>query len=209
MTPAVTLPPTRERLLDAALELIAERGFANTTVGDIESAAGLSPRRGGLYKHFESKEAVLRAALERFVESTAATGEQVMVPPPGDDLRAALTVLAEASLQHFHRNRLFMRIAFQERPQFPDLIAEMHRRAVAPVYPFTAAWLDQQVAAGVIRPCDTEALAATLLIAFVGYRVELNLFDTPPGGIDTDRFIATWVDLAMTYMTRGEDDGEA
>jgi AcrR family transcriptional regulator len=203
-----TLPPTRERLLEAALELFAERGFAATTVGDIEAAAGLSPRAGGLYKHFAGKEAVLRAALERFVADTEAAEEHVLVPLELGDLRAELTLMATATIRHLRSQRLFMRIAFQERPRFPDLIGEMYQRGVGPVYPTATAWLDRQVAAGVLPPCDTAALAVALLIPFVGYRVEQNLFGVFPGGVDEERFAAAWVDLVMAYATRGDNDGD-
>src|SRR4029450_452257 len=48
--------PTRDRILDAAMILFGERGYRGTTVGAIEQAAGLAPRRGGLYRHFPSKQ---------------------------------------------------------------------------------------------------------------------------------------------------------
>src|SRR5690348_7783062 len=54
--------PTKQRLLEAGVRLFAANGFRETTVGEIEAAAGLEPRRGALYRHFESKEALLDAA---------------------------------------------------------------------------------------------------------------------------------------------------
>src|SRR5690606_17407497 len=62
---------TRERLLEAGLRLFAERGFSAVTVGDIERAVGLVPRRGALYRHFASKEALLGAAVEAHLTSVA------------------------------------------------------------------------------------------------------------------------------------------
>jgi len=76
--------PTRERLKREALRLFATNGFEGVTVGDIEAAAGLQPRRGALYRHFRSKEellelAVQEAATERrrseFDAATLAFGE--------------------------------------------------------------------------------------------------------------------------------------
>ena len=57
--------PTRDRLLDAAVELFAERGYTETTVGDIEEAAGLVPRAGAMYKHFASKDELALYLFER------------------------------------------------------------------------------------------------------------------------------------------------
>ncbi|HET7014110.1 MAG TPA: TetR family transcriptional regulator, partial [Streptosporangiaceae bacterium] len=44
---------TRERLLAAAAEVFAERGYDGTRVADIAAAAGVS--NGALYAHFGSK----------------------------------------------------------------------------------------------------------------------------------------------------------
>ena len=60
MTHEGEAPTTRERIITEAMRLFAERGYRGTTVGDIEQAAGLAPRAGGLYKHFASKDEVLR-----------------------------------------------------------------------------------------------------------------------------------------------------
>jgi TetR/AcrR family transcriptional regulator, transcriptional repressor for nem operon len=51
----------RRRILDAAAQLFRERGFENVTVAEIMSDAGLT--HGGFYGHFESKEALISAAM--------------------------------------------------------------------------------------------------------------------------------------------------
>lgn len=69
------LPDTARRIVQAAIEAFAERGYHGTTTRDIALGAGLSP--AGLYVHYASKAAVLaqvsllghRAALE-LVQST-------------------------------------------------------------------------------------------------------------------------------------------
>jgi AcrR family transcriptional regulator len=54
---------TRDRILDAAEALFAERGLAGTAVRDIAARVGLNP--ASLYNHFASKEALYEAVLER------------------------------------------------------------------------------------------------------------------------------------------------
>ncbi len=56
---------TRERILDAAEGLFAERGLAGTAVRDIAARVGLSAP--SLYNHFEGKQALYEAVLERGV----------------------------------------------------------------------------------------------------------------------------------------------
>lgn len=57
----VTAAETRERLLRAAADVFAERGYDGTRVADIAAAAGVS--NGALYAHFGSKAELLVAAL--------------------------------------------------------------------------------------------------------------------------------------------------
>lgn len=57
----VTAAETRQRLLQAAAGVFAERGYDGTRVADIAAAAGVS--NGALYAHFGSKADLLVAAL--------------------------------------------------------------------------------------------------------------------------------------------------
>jgi AcrR family transcriptional regulator len=57
----VTAAETRERLLRAAADVFAERGYDGTRVADIAAAAGVS--NGALYAHFGSKAGLLVDAL--------------------------------------------------------------------------------------------------------------------------------------------------
>jgi len=53
----MTIITARERLLSAAVEAFAEKGFAATTTRDIASRAGMSP--AAVYVHHDSKESLL------------------------------------------------------------------------------------------------------------------------------------------------------
>ncbi|MBV9293559.1 MAG: TetR/AcrR family transcriptional regulator [Frankiales bacterium] len=57
----VTAAETRERLLRAAADVFAQRGYDGTRVADIAKAAGVS--NGALYAHFDSKAELLVGAL--------------------------------------------------------------------------------------------------------------------------------------------------
>jgi TetR/AcrR family transcriptional repressor of nem operon len=55
---------TKRKLVDATLRLMLEQGFAATTVDQICEKAQLT--KGSFFHHFESKEAIGRAALDAF-----------------------------------------------------------------------------------------------------------------------------------------------
>jgi AcrR family transcriptional regulator len=60
-------PKTRERILDAAFDVIAEEGLSGFTMTEVERRVGLAVGTGSIYRHFPSKEALLKAAVEREV----------------------------------------------------------------------------------------------------------------------------------------------
>ena len=55
---------TRDRILDAAQQLVLEHGFAGTSVDAVLAEA--SATKGGFFHHFPSKNALGRALLERY-----------------------------------------------------------------------------------------------------------------------------------------------
>src|SRR5277367_394286 len=57
-------PSVRQKIVDAALEVLIEKGFHGCGVQDITDAAGVP--KGSFYNHFESKEALGAEALDRF-----------------------------------------------------------------------------------------------------------------------------------------------
>src|SRR5438128_2202472 len=67
---------TRERILDAAMDLFAQDGFTGTTISEVERRVGLAAGTGSLYRHFPSKEALLRAAVEHEVTKCRAEMEE-------------------------------------------------------------------------------------------------------------------------------------
>ena len=195
---------TRERIISAALQLFGERGYRATTVGDIEAAAGLTPRSGGLYKHFGSKKEVLEAALDRHVSAFEAMGSIMDLMPLGD-LRAELTLLARWTLQELAKEYDFCRILERESQEFPELLRRMKKVVVQGAYRQAAEFTRRRLSDLGLPDQDCEALAAIALGALVNYRTEQGLFGEPPAGVDEERFIKTWVDLWVTFAQAAPD----
>ncbi|MEO6512105.1 MAG: TetR/AcrR family transcriptional regulator [Nocardioides sp.] len=81
----------RSQILDVAARLFAERGFHGVSVGDIGKAVGVSGP--ALYKHFDSKDAVLAEMLVAISERLLAEGQDRVARAEGAD--AALAALVD------------------------------------------------------------------------------------------------------------------
>lgn len=71
---------TREALLDAALLVFAERGFAAAQLEDIAQRAAVT--RGALYHHFSGKAALYQATLDERWDTVLGPAVDQLTPPP-------------------------------------------------------------------------------------------------------------------------------
>ena len=197
-------PGAKERILREAMRLFAERGYERTSIADIQAAAGLTPGSGALYKHFPSKEAVLAAGMEQFLEGGERARELIRtVPGPAD---AALDVLGRAALQMLHDDRDVLRIMYRELERFPALRDRVREQRMQATYAAIAEWLRERAARGELRVDDPEAAAAVLLGAVTSFRVFEALLGEAPVRLDDDRFVRAWLQV-MLHGLAGDPDG--
>ncbi len=79
----------REDILDAALRCFAQRGYAQTKIADIATAAGYTA--ASLYTYFPGKKEIFVAAADRFVSGV----EEAVGPPPEEAPRDFEAVAAD------------------------------------------------------------------------------------------------------------------
>ena len=163
--------PVRERLLHAAMELFATRGYAATSIREIVKVAGVT--KPVLYYHFQSKEGLYLALVEELrgvVESTLA--ESVATPGSARErlerLFAAMFGLFEA-----HRSSVrFLNAAYWGPGEGAPAVdfEVIHRRLVSTVERVVA----QGMAAGEFRRARVPD-ATHAFLAVISYCMDLAL----------------------------------
>jgi len=85
---------TRERILRAAARAIRKHGYEGVGVAEVMREAGLT--HGGFYAHFESRDALLAAAVDQAgAESTENLSRAVAKAKPGEELMALVDTYLE------------------------------------------------------------------------------------------------------------------
>lgn len=147
----MTKPATREKILQAALEVFAQKGYHRALVDDIVHASRTS--KGAVYHHFPNKEALFLALVDELAGRLAAAVATAIGSAHGalGKVEAALT----AGLETFARHRDLARILLLESvslgPAYQSKRLEVHGRFAALIQ----AHLDEAVAEGSIPPIDT------------------------------------------------------
>lgn len=119
---------TRERILDAAESVVAERGVAALSLEAAAAAAGVS--KGGLLHHFRSKEALLTALVERMVaEMRAGYDAMVAAEPegPGRHTRACIAWALRPSPEQRARDLRLAAALLSAHAHDPALIEPVRR----------------------------------------------------------------------------------
>lgn len=163
---------TRERLLEAATELIWESSYGSTSVGAICERAGVN--RGSFYHFFESKVALAVAALEEDWRQDSAVFEEIFAPvvPPLERFRR-VCVWALEQQEKLAQTKGFVvgcplftlgsELCTQSEP-----VRQKVREILAGHRAYLVSALRDAVAAGVITPCDPAAKANILLSYYEG-----------------------------------------
>lgn len=153
---------TREAILDAALELFVERGFHGTAVPLVAERAGIAA--GTIYRHFESKEALVNALYRGWKEriSSEVLKDFPIDASPREQFHAAWIGVTAFVAAH---PRAY---AFLELHHHAPYLDEASRAVERRTYDFAGMVLARGQAIGAVRPGAAPVLLGLLHGAVVG-----------------------------------------
>jgi len=178
---------SEQRLLDAAIDLVASRGTARTSLGDVAAAARCS--RGLPTYLFGSKEELLLALADHLVERFRT---QLFEPAlDGREGLPALLTWLRVYVDGLRRPEVQVRAAcvllgeaVASEPAFIPAVNRLHRNVRATV----ARFIDEGIARGEVRPdIDVDAQAALLIGTLRGISL---LAVTDPTSLNLDHVAA-------------------
>jgi AcrR family transcriptional regulator len=124
--PARTRDPARkQRILDAAADLVARNGFSAVSMEDIGGAVGITA--SAIYRHYDSKTAVLVAMFDRVIDRLLSEGERVAADKQADPLDA-LRQLIDSQIDFVVDDRDIAQVYFREIANLPEADRRSLRR---------------------------------------------------------------------------------
>ncbi len=197
----MTKPSVRTTLLREAVRLFNERGYRETTVGDIEEAAGLTRRAGGFYRHFKSKDDLMIQAVDSMAAEMIA-GIRLDDVTSLKSIRAELLIIARALYRHAEAYRPMRLFIQREAYRLPKLHAAARRAnsklGVLDVVP----WVESALKRSGIRKTDPNALGLTIFGPVLIHIYSLDRRDPAFGIKDPETFLPLWADHWVDWFER-------
>jgi AcrR family transcriptional regulator len=184
-----------DEVLDAALDLFIEKGFAATRVEDIAKRAGLS--KGAIYLYFPSKEAVLEGLVRRAIVPIAQGAGAALEHFPGGPRDAFLMLFALMSQRLADPRVLAIpKLIIREVGAFPELAAMYRREVIERVVPILVGVVRRGVESGVFRPVDPELAVRSIFGPIGMHLIMAEIFGiVPEGGLNLRGLVETHLDI--------------
>jgi AcrR family transcriptional regulator len=188
---------TRQRILDAAVQLFSERGYDGATTRAIAALAGVNEVT--LFRHFGSKKSLFQAMLRN---NSALPGlEFALRERLTGDYRQDLLILATQvlTLLHARHKEIIMLLAEAERrPEMLEMVAfvPMQQRQMVSDY------LKWQMAQGNVRPLDPDLAAQGLLGMLLTYCLGESLLPDALKFMPLEEVAAQFVDLFIAGIRK-------
>ena len=110
---------TKERILAAALEMFSQNGYAGTNIRELSASLGLV--KSGVYKHYESKEAIWNALLDQMIAYYGEHfGSPEHLPPVPDSPEALIRLTMQMVNLTVHDEKIVMTRKVLTLEQFRD-----------------------------------------------------------------------------------------
>ncbi len=180
----MTEKSTKERIIEAAIELVNERGYLGATTRKIAEKAGVNEVT--IFRHFGNKKGLVQAAIDSFAIPKREFDE--MDRRMTWDLEHDLPLL----VQHYHevleQKRKVILISLKEAGTFPELdeliahIPTMYKEKVT-------SYFKQMIEKGKIQKTDPTTLATSFIYMNFGYFLLKSRIDAKRGTIALDEFI--------------------
>ncbi|MFN8447490.1 MAG: TetR/AcrR family transcriptional regulator [Anaerolineae bacterium] len=180
---------TRERILDAALNIFSNKGYHDTRMDEIVEASDTS--KGAIYFYFPNKERLFLALVDQFadllerrvVEAVEREGQGIL------RVRAAL----QACLETFGRYRRPAKILLVQAVGLGSTFEKKRLDVTDHFASLIRKYLDEAIAVGDIAPVDTEVVSYAWMGAIYGIVIRWVYTGEP----DSERILSALLPLLL------------
>lgn len=198
----ITRAGTNEKLLEATLKLISEKGYLGTTTKEIAQEAGVTEVT--LFRHFGSKEKLFEEVLSRY--SFLPKLRDLLAELEGGtyDYEKVLQIIGIRFFDTLKERKSFVRLMTCEINVYPEKVRDVHNRFIDEIIQVLADFFRSQQDKGVLRRFPSESAAKAFLgMIFSYFNVEEITKGREISREEMERTIGEFIDIFVHGTLKG------
>jgi AcrR family transcriptional regulator len=189
----------RRQIIDAALKVVAEKGYHNATIADI--ARELQVGHGTIYRYFKNKLDIASSVIQDIIENIA---EVVTAEPPDEartleEYRSQLYHIGERFFELLDSRPEYHRLLFFEALSIDEAVTARINNAYTLFAGYTELYLKNGIKEGFLKP-EIHTCEASLAINSMLFEAARRLY--PDSSANTESKKA-WVETVVGIMLDG------
>lgn len=186
-----------QELLDAAIDLFVERGYAATRLEDVARRAGVS--KGTLYLYYENKEELFKAVVRSSIVPVIGDAETSVAEFDGHSADL-LRQLILSWWQRLGATKVsgIIKLVMAEADNFPELACFYQEEVISRGTRAMAGMLERGIARGEFRPINVPMMTQVLfapLLALITWKHSIG--PCPRAELDPQAFLDSFLDMAL------------
>ena len=194
-----------QELLDAALQLFVEKGFAATRSEEVARLAGVS--KGTLYLYYPSKEELFKAVVRQNLSNLIAEGREMAAAFVGDTSEL-LVLLMRTWWERVGNNQAagIHKVVLAEVRNFPDLAQFYADEVIMPADELFSGVVQRGIDRGEFRPLPVHEVAHALIASMIFHALQRHSFGACPvqlcHQIDPEAVLRTQLEITLRGLER-------
>ena len=155
----------KEQILDMSFSLFLEKGYDNTSISDILSKLDIA--RGTLYYHFESKEAIMDAIIERTAKKIVEEAKAIVLQKGLSVHEKIFLLFSESNMNRLSGGELM--IDYLNQPQNALFHEKSNRAFIQKISPILGDIISEGVKEGIFDNAFPYESAELVLVMIMGF----------------------------------------
>jgi len=188
-----------QQILDAALKIFSEKGFASATTSEIAKEAGIA--EGTIFRYFNTKKDILRKLMIKAIELIAPEAIskpiELMSDTQGKDARQILVEIIKERVNFLSTRLPLIKIVFAEAMFHEDIRETFKENIVMKVKVTFENFFDNMLVENKIRNCDRTSAMRIFVGSIITMITYHHLFNIKLSPQEWDSEIEKTVDILM------------